>query len=155
MALFFNGVDWILLQLSTTVSYCDVSWEKRAVCIILPDYHTGIERLGFKGIEYHHNHLCRQFFSSIENNEDHKLRELLPAIHESRYNLRNSRKYKVPPVRTNWAKNSFILSMCRWCMSPSHNMGSDDVFLVSVWVSSHNTEILVESLSNSLLIIII
>ena len=37
-------------------------------------------------------------------------------------------------------------------MNPSHNMGSDDVFLVSVGVSSCNTDILVESLSHSLLL---
>ena len=74
--------------------------EKRAVSIILPDcdYHTGIERLGFKRIEDHYNHLCRTFFSSIENNEDHKLKELLPSRHESTYSLHNSHKYKVPPV---------------------------------------------------------
>ena len=41
--------------------------EKRAVAIILPDcdYHTGIERLGFKGIEDHHNHLCRKIFDRL------------------------------------------------------------------------------------------
>ena len=52
------------------------------------------------------------FFSWIVKYEDHKLRELLPARHESRYDLRNSHKCKVPPVRTPRAKNSFILSMC-------------------------------------------
>ena len=32
-------------------------------------YHSGIESLGFKGIEDHHNHLCRKFFPSFTNQE--------------------------------------------------------------------------------------
>ena len=58
-----------------------------------------------------------------------KLRELLPTKYQSWYNLCNSHKYnyKVSPVRTNRAKNLFILSMCGW-INPSHNSGSSDVF---------------------------
>ena len=56
-----------------------------------------------------------------------KLRELLPTRYESQYNLFNSHKYRVPPVRTNQAKNLFILSTCGW-MNPSQNLGSSDVF---------------------------
>ena len=56
-----------------------------------------------------------------------KFSKLLPTRYESRYNLFNSHKYRIPPVRINRAKNLFILSMCGW-MNPSHNVGSSDVF---------------------------
>ena len=86
--------------------------EKRVISIILPDcnYITGLDRLGLINIEEYHNNICK-IFLSIENNENHKLRHLLPKEKE-RKKERKNRKYEAPFVRTNRAKNSFILSMC-------------------------------------------
>ena len=75
---FYNSLS---LYLNTNLNA-----QRRELSIILTDcnFHSGIKSLGFiKGIEDHHNHLCRKFFSSSVNNEDHRLRERLPAKHKS------------------------------------------------------------------------
>ena len=52
--------------------------------------------------------LCVKLFSSIEANDDHKLKELLPPKNLQPNNLRTNRKYNLPKMHTNRFSNSFI-----------------------------------------------
>ena len=90
--------------------------EKRAISIIMPDtsYGNAGEILGESPIVDHIDSLYDKLFYSITSDKDHRLNCLLPPFYKNpRYNLRNYRPYDIPHVRTNRAKNSFVLAMAR------------------------------------------
>ena len=92
--------------------------EKRVISIIISDksYNNESGILGESTIVDHIDSLYDKLFYSITSDKDHRLNSLLPLynlppllIQES--NIRNYRPYDIPHVRTNRAKNSFILAM--------------------------------------------
>ena len=57
--------------------------------------------------------LCKNLFSKITSDSNHKLRTLLPPKHHAKYNLRHKRTYELPIAFTNRFKYTFIPSMSR------------------------------------------
>ena len=87
--------------------------QKRALAIMCPDlnYNEALTRMDLVSINEHHSNLCNNFFHDILNDKSHRLHYLLPPLHKStRYTLRRTRTFDVPKVKTNRAKNTFIIS---------------------------------------------
>ncbi len=85
------------------------SVQKRALRIIHPDL-TYIEAINLAKLETYERRekLCIKLFSSIEANNDHKLKELMPPKKSVITNLRTNREYELPKIHTNRFSNSFI-----------------------------------------------
>ena len=88
--------------------------EKRAMKIIQPntDYQAVLVNLNIEPIIQHHSKLCNKLFRAARSDPSHKLNCLLPPKHDSSYNLRKKRIFDIPRMRTDRAKNSFIMAMC-------------------------------------------
>ena len=66
--------------------------QKRALRIIYPElsYEDALDMLGLKTLYVRRGDLCNKLFASILNDEEHKLRNLLPPKVTSKYNFRNN-----------------------------------------------------------------
>lgn len=53
---------------------------------------------------------CRNLFSNIIENDNHRLRELLPSANHPKHNLRRNRRFEIPRWRTNRFKNTFMMA---------------------------------------------
>ena len=53
---------------------------------------------------------CSTLFSNIIENDNHRLRELLPGANHPKYNLRRNRRFEIPRWRTNRFKNTFMMA---------------------------------------------
>ena len=86
------------------------SIQKRALRIIHPDstYIEALKKAKLETLYDRREKLCVKLFSSIEANDDHKLKELLPPKNLQPNNLRTNRKYNLPKMHTNRFSNSFI-----------------------------------------------
>ena len=62
-------------------------------------------------LQQRRNELCNRLFKDIQNSS-HRLNSLLPLQHKPGYQLRHSKKYPLPLVKTNRFKSSFI----NWCL---------------------------------------
>ena len=62
-------------------------------------------------LQQRRNELCNRLFKDIQNSS-HRLNSLLPLQHNPGYQLRHSKKYPLPLVKTNRFKSSFI----NWCL---------------------------------------
>ena len=49
-------------------------------------------------------------FSNIIENDNHRLRELLPGANHPKYNLRRNRRFEIPRWRTHRFKNTFMMA---------------------------------------------
>ena len=88
--------------------------QKRAMRIIClgMEYQQELALTNLPSVAEHHSDICKRTFESIFNDSGHKLRKLLPPLHESKYNLRNARTFNIPHCKTNRFKNSFIMASC-------------------------------------------
>jgi len=86
---------------------------KRAMSIIFPhlSYNEALRNSGLLTLEQHHRDLCIRLFNNIINDTSHKLRNLLPAKHNCKYNLRKKRNFDLPSVHTDRFKKTFIPAM--------------------------------------------
>ena len=86
------------------------SIQKRALRIIHadPSYIEALKKGKVETLCDRREKLCVKLFSSIEANNDHKLKELLPPKNSRPNNLRTNRKYNHPKMHTNRFSNSFI-----------------------------------------------
>ena len=86
--------------------------QKRAMCIIYPSasYQEALAPAGLAPFALRRQQLTDKLFKQISNDKTHKLHKLLPAVNSSSVNLRNKRKFKIPIVKTERFKNSFIIS---------------------------------------------
>ena len=86
------------------------SVQKRALRIIHPEltYIEAINQAKLETLYERREKLCMKLFSSIEANNDHKLKELMPPKKSVIINLRTNREYELPKMRTNRFSNSFI-----------------------------------------------
>ena len=100
--------------LCSTILYHELERiQKRALAIMCPDfnYNEALTRMDLVLINEHHSNLCNNFFNDILNDKSHRLHYLLPPLQKStRYILRRTRTFDVPKVKTNRAKNTFIIS---------------------------------------------
>ena len=83
--------------------------QKRALRIIYPQlsYQDALDMLEHAGVIYARNLLI----NSILDDEDHKLRNLLPPkVTSDTYNFRNEKLFNIPKYRTNRFRDTFIIS---------------------------------------------
>ena len=90
--------------------------ERRAMQIISP--HKTIEEAlcehRLVTLQQRPNELCDRLFKDIQNSS-HRLNSLVPRQHNPGYQLRHSKKYPLPLVKTNRFKSSFINSCLYNC----------------------------------------
>ncbi len=87
--------------------------KKRALCIIYPQlsYQDALDMLELKTLSTRRGDLCKTRFNSILDDEDHKLRNLLPPkVTSDTYNFRNEKLFNIPKYRTNRFRDTFIIS---------------------------------------------
>ena len=86
--------------------------QKRAFSIISSgqDYHEILEAAGIPPIMAYMEDSCRNLFSNIIENDNHRLRELLPSANHPKHNLRRNRRFEIPRWRTNRFKNTFMMA---------------------------------------------
>ena len=87
--------------------------QKRALRIIYPQlsYQDALDMLELKTLSTRRGDLCKKLFNSILNDEDHKLRNLLPPkVTSDTYNFRNEKLFNIPKYRTNRFRDTFIIS---------------------------------------------
>ncbi len=85
--------------------------QKRAILIFYPElsYKNALIAANLPTLVSRREMLCRKLFSSIVNDLQHKLADILPPIANSYTSkLRNPRHFITPNLRTNRARNSFI-----------------------------------------------
>ena len=86
------------------------SIQKRALRIIHPDlsYSQALKSSKLETLYDRREGLCMKLFSSIEANNDHKLKELIPPKNSPTINLRSNRKYNLPMMHTDRFRKSFV-----------------------------------------------
>lgn len=86
------------------------SIQKRALKIISPSltYKDAMDMHQLPRLQDRRDNLCRKMFNTIMMNSDNRLHGLLPAPKESKYNLRETKRFPLPRTKTNRFKNSFI-----------------------------------------------
>ena len=87
--------------------------QKRALRIIYPQlsYQDVLDMLELKTLSTRRGDLCKKLFNSILDDEDHKLRNLLPPkVTSDTYNFRNEKLFNIPKYRTNRFRDTFIIS---------------------------------------------
>ena len=87
--------------------------QKRALRIIYPQlsYQDAQDTLELKTLSTLRGDLCKKLFNSILDDEDHKLRNLLPPkVTSDTYNFRNEKLFNIPKYRTNRFRDTFIIS---------------------------------------------
>ena len=85
--------------------------QKRALFTIYPglSYAEALVEAGIESIQDHQRQLSINLFSAISENPDNKLNKLVPPIINSNYNLRKTRKFRVPVAKTKRFAESFIM----------------------------------------------
>ena len=81
--------------------------------IIFPGmrYREALEQGNLQSLYDRRECLCKKLFEQIEQGHSHKLKSLLPGLNTSSLDsLRTVRKYRLPLIKTDRFKNSFILS---------------------------------------------
>ena len=63
--------------------------QKRVMSIICPGviYHEALVVMNFEELPTHYDEICESLFHTTENDNNHRLYKLLPALHESTYSL--------------------------------------------------------------------
>ena len=89
--------------------------QRRAMQIISPPPHETYEEAlrehRLVTLQQRRNELSNRLFKDIQNS-GHRLNSLLPQQHNPGYQLRHSKKYPLPLLKTNMFKSSFI----NWCL---------------------------------------
>ena len=85
--------------------------QKRALFTIYPglSYAEALVEAGIESIQDHQRQLSINLFCAISENPDNKLNKLVPPIITSNYNLRKTRKFRVPVANTKRFAESFIM----------------------------------------------
>ena len=87
--------------------------EKRALSILTSRGREVPQQLGIRPM-LDHEFLCQKLFNTILDSPSHKLRAILPPLHDdSRHNLRKQHHFNMPRLRTDRTKNTFIFPMSR------------------------------------------
>ena len=85
--------------------------QKRALFTIYPglSYAEALVEAGIESIQDHQRQLSINLFCAISENPDNKLNKLVPPIITPNYNLRKTRKFRVPVAKTKRFAESFIM----------------------------------------------
>ena len=100
-------------QLTSEQSHAVETIQRRAMQIISPHntYEEALRQHKLVTLQQRRNELCNRLFKDIQNSS-HRLNSLLPRQHNPGYQLRHSKKYPLPLLKTNRFKSSFI----NWCL---------------------------------------
>ena len=100
-------------SLTSEQSHAVETIRRRAMQIISPHktYDEALRDHRLVTLQQRRNELCNRLFKDIQNSS-HRLNSLLPLQHNPGYQLRHSKKYPLPIVKTNRFKSSFI----NWCL---------------------------------------
>ena len=95
-----------------TKTYCKI-WAARYRLIISPHntYEEALREHKLVTLQQRRNELCNRLFKDIQNSS-HRLNSLLPRQRNPGYQLRHSKKYPLPLLKTNRFKSSLI----NWCL---------------------------------------
>ena len=75
------------------------------------NYNEAITRMDLVSLNEHHRNLRNALFNDILNDKSHRLGYLLSPLHKAtKYTLGCTRTFDVPKVKTNRARNTFIIS---------------------------------------------
>ena len=85
--------------------------QKRALFTIYRglSYAEALVEAGIESIQDHQRQLSINLFCAISENPDNKLNKLVPPIITPNYNLRKTRKFRVPVAKTKRFAQSFIM----------------------------------------------
>ena len=85
--------------------------QKRALRIICPaeSYEEALSITKLGTLFDRREHLSLELFQKISNNNQHKLFNLLPELSTNELNLRCKAMYKIPSVKTNRFRDSFVM----------------------------------------------
>lgn len=72
-------------------------------------YAEALVEAGIESIQDHQRQLSINLFCAISENPDNKLNKLVPPIITPNYNLRKTRKFRVPVAKTKRFAESFIM----------------------------------------------
>ena len=88
--------------------------QRRALHVIFPDccYSEGLAKAGFTTLYDRRSTLCKELFSDINTQGNHKLSHLLPVRSQQNYTLRSTHSFVVSVCKTNRYRDSFIISHC-------------------------------------------
>ena len=100
-------------SLTNEQSHAVETIQRRAMQIISPHktYEEALHEHRLVTLQQRRNDLCNRLFKYIQNSS-HRLNSLLPLQHNPGYQLRHSKKYPLPLVKTNRFKSCFI----NWCL---------------------------------------
>ena len=100
-------------SLTNEQSHAVETIQRRAMQIISPHkkYEEALHENRLVTLQQRRNDLCNRLFKDIQNSS-HRLNSLLPRQHNPGYQLRHSKKYPLPLVKTNIFKSCFI----NWCL---------------------------------------
>ena len=85
--------------------------QKRALRILCPgeSYEAELNITGLETLFDRRENLSVELFQNISNNNQHKLFNLLPELSTNELNLRCKARYKVPTIKTNRFRDSFVM----------------------------------------------
>ena len=77
--------------------------QRRALRVIFPDcsYSEGLVKAGLTTLYDRRSTLCKELFSDIDTQGNHKLSHLLPVRSQQNYNLRSTRAFAAPVCKSN------------------------------------------------------
>ena len=96
-------------SLTNEQSHAVETIQRRAMQIISPHktYEEALHEHRLVTLQQRRNDLCNILFKDIQNSS-HRLNSLLPLQHNPGYQLRHSKKYPLPLVKTNRFKSCFL-----------------------------------------------
>ena len=83
--------------------------QERALAIAFPstEYENALILAGIPSLEDRRTKICQKLFNDMKV-PDHKLFKMLPPKMENTHNIRDSKEYPTPTIRTNRFKNTFL-----------------------------------------------
>ena len=120
---FYCSVIRSILEYACQVFHCNLPLylskeieriQRRALRVIFPDcsYSEGLTKAGLTTLYDRRSMLCKELFSDIDTQGNHKLSHLLPVRCQQNYTLRSTRAFATPVCKTNRFRDSFIISHC-------------------------------------------
>ena len=88
--------------------------QRRALRVIFPDcsYSEGLTKAGLTTLYDRRSMLCKELFSDIDTQGNHKLSHLLSVRSQQNYALRLTHAFAAPVCKTDRFRDSFIISHC-------------------------------------------
>ena len=88
-------------------------FQRRALGVIFPDcsYSEGLAKAGLTTLHDRRSTLCKELFSDIDTQGNHKLSHLLPVRSQQNYNLRSTRAFARLSARQTGSETALSLAI--------------------------------------------